>query len=85
MSTHYVNPPHCINLKDKQYMQKDEQHYKMSWFDLVDVISQKNKLYEYLRKLVFKKRIIINQRAGPTDFEAIKQSVDRTQALFESK
>ena len=48
VSTHYVNLPHYINLKDKPFIQQDEQHHEMSWFNLVDVASQTNKFHKYM-------------------------------------
>jgi colanic acid biosynthesis protein WcaH len=48
VSTHYVNLPYYIDLKDKPFIQQDEQHHEMSWFDLVDVASQTNKFHKYM-------------------------------------
>tara|TARA_B110000211_G_C13559280_1_gene327080 strand:+ start:24 stop:500 length:477 start_codon:yes stop_codon:yes gene_type:complete len=39
ISTHYVNLPYCICMKKKPDFQIDEQHEKISWFDLKEVAS----------------------------------------------
>jgi len=48
VSTHYVNLPHCIYLKQKPNFQIDEQHDEISWFDLQEV-SSSGEFHEYMR------------------------------------
>ena len=48
VSTHYVNLPHCICMKQKPNFQIDEQHDEIGWFDLQEVASSSG-FHEYMR------------------------------------
>ena len=48
ISTHYVNLPHCIFMKQKPNFEIDGQHDEMGWFDLEEVAFS-SRFHEYMR------------------------------------
>lgn len=48
VSTHYVNLPHYIRLKERPKLTIDKQHNDMSWFDLSEVVG-KDSFHKYIQ------------------------------------
>ena len=53
ISTHYVNLPHFCFLEKQPILKADEQHDKLSWFDLEKIKGNGN-FHEYIRSFACK-------------------------------